>query len=169
MKIDLKDLEEDSSSLSFRTAPGELELGFEGADFAEPVEVELNIRKSGDSYFCTGVARTETNLECSRCLELYSHPLKAKLDFLVKLGKEIIEIEYPDQAGQIVSQGKQFVAIDNLVKEAILLNLPFKPLCSEECRGLCSVCGVNLNVSSCRCKKEKLDPRWEKLKDFLKG
>lgn len=169
MKINFIDLKEDISSLHFRMTPEELVLRFEGTDFVKPVEVELTLRKSGDSIFCTGVAKTESKLECSRCLQPYSHPLEVKLDFLVRVGKDKIEIEYQDQAEQLIFPGNQFFSIDNLVKEVILLNLPLKPLCSEDCKGLCPVCGANLNLSSCRCKKEKLDPRWEKLRDLLKG
>lgn len=169
MKIALKDLKGDSSSLHFEITPEELELKFEGADFVQPVEAELTLRKSGDSLFCTGVARTEVNMPCSRCLESYPHSLEVKLDFLVKVGKDKIEIEYPDQAEQIIFPGNQIFSLDKLFKETVLLSLPLKPLCSEDCKGLCSVCGANLNVSSCKCKKEELDPRWDKLRDLLKG
>ncbi len=169
MKIALKDLKGDISSLHFQTTPEELELKFEGADFVQPVKAELTLRKSGDSILCRGVAKTEVNMQCSRCLESYPHSLEVKLDFLVKVGKDRIEIEYQDQAEELIFAGNQFFSLDRLVKETIILNLPLKPLCSEDCKGLCSVCGVNLNVSSCKCKKEEPDPRLGKLKDLLKG
>jgi len=169
MKIALKDLKGDSSSIHFEIAPEELELKSEGADFVQPVKVELTLRKSGDSLFCTGVTRTEVNMQCSRCLESYPHNLVANLDFLVKVGKDKIEIEYQDQAEELIFSGNQIFSLDKLVKESIMLNLPLKPLCSEDCKGLCPVCGVNLNISSCKCKKEESDPRWEKLRDLLKG
>jgi uncharacterized protein len=169
MKIELKNLKEEISSILFQLTPEELELSSEEASFVKPVEVELTLKRCGDSYFCSGIAKTEANIECSRCLESYSHPLRAKLDFLVKVEKDRIQIEYQDQAEPLVFPGNQFFSINNLVKEAILINLPLKPLCSDDCKGLCPMCGVNLNLSSCKCKREKLDPRWEKLKDLLKG
>jgi uncharacterized protein len=169
MKIGLKDLRDDLSSLQFKATPQDLELKFEGADFVKLVEVQLNLRRSGDSFYCTGQAKTEVKLECSRCLEPYSHSLEAKLDFLVKVEKDKIEIEYKDQVEPLIFPGNRFFSIDNLIKETILLNLPMKPLCLEDCKGLCSECGVNLNISTCKCKKEKHDPRWGKLKDLLKG
>jgi uncharacterized protein len=169
MKIGLKDLRDDLNSLQFKATPQDLELKFEGADFVKPVEVQLNLRKGEDSFYCSGYAKTEVKLECSRCLEPYFHSLEARLDFFVKVEQDKIEIEYQDQVEPLIFPGNQFFSIDNLIKEAILLNLPLKPLCSEDCKGLCPVCGVNLNISTCKCKKEKLDPRWEKLRDLLKG
>jgi len=169
MKIDFRDLKEDTNSIHLKEAPGELGLAFEGAEFSRAVEVDLTFRSSGDDFFCTGTARTEVGLQCSRCLENYLHPLKIRLEFLVRVGKDQIEIQYPDQAEPLISPGSQSFSVDSLIKETVLLNLPLKPLCSEECKGLCPMCGANLNTSSCRCKKEKLDPRWEKLKDIFKG
>ena len=58
--------------------------------------------------------------------------------------------------------------IDGLVREAVLLSLPLKPLCSEGCPGLCPICGVDLNKSHCECKRENTDPRWDQLKSLLK-
>lgn len=169
MKIDLRDLRDDINSIHSELMPEEFGLVSEGAEFTQPVEVDLTFRRSGDDFFCTGMARTEVGLKCSRCLENYLHPLKIRLEFLVRVGKDQIEIGYQDQAEPLISPGSQFFSIDSLVKETVLLNLPLKPLCSEDCKGLCPVCGVNLNTSSCRCKKEKLDPRWEKLKNLFKG
>lgn len=167
MKIDVKDLREDLSSLQLQQTPQELRLVFERGNFVDPVEVELTSRKIGDDFVFTGKARTEVELECSRCLENYQHDLEAKLDFLVRAGIDHFEIEYQDQAEPLIFPGNQFFSIDSLVKETILLNLPLKPLCSEDCKGLCTVCGVNLNALSCQCKRDDLDPRWEKLKNLL--
>jgi len=169
MKINLRDLKEDVSSLHLEETSEELGLALEGAVFIKPVEGELTSRKIGDDFVFTGLTRTDVELECSRCLANYQHHLEAKLDFLVRVGKDQIRIEHQDQAEQLIFPGNQFFSLDNLVKEAILLSVPLKPLCSGECKGLCSMCGANLNISSCQCKKEKPDPRWEKLKNLLKG
>ncbi|MGB2697639.1 MAG: DUF177 domain-containing protein [Candidatus Zixiibacteriota bacterium] len=169
MKINLIDLKDELDTLQFQVSPQELDLKFEGADFSKPALVELTLRRNGDSYYCSGEAKTEVRLECSRCLEPYSPTLKAKFDFFVRVEKDRIQIEYQDQAEPLVFPGNQFFSVDSLIEEAILLSLPLKPLCSEDCKGLCPVCGANLNISTCQCKKEKPDPRWDKLKDRLKG
>ena len=59
--------------------------------------------------------------------------------------------------------------LSDIVRQAIILAVGMKPLCSEDCRGLCPDCGVNLNKQSCRCASEKIDPRWEGLKKLHNG
>jgi uncharacterized protein len=61
-----------------------------------------------------------------------------------------------------------FFEIDDLVREAVILSVPAKPLCSENCKGLCPVCGTDLNRSTCSCAKKDIDPRWDQLKGLLK-
>ena len=58
--------------------------------------------------------------------------------------------------------------LDQLVYDDILLNLPGKILCEEDCKGLCAVCGINLNQGNCECAAERIDPRLEALKQFLR-
>ena len=55
------------------------------------------------------------------------------------------------------------------VRQALMLEVPMKPLCSEECRGLCSSCGVNWNREICDCEKNDADPRWEGLMKLKEG
>ena len=169
MKIDLRDLKEDVSSIHLKLVPEELGLVCEGATFGKAVDLDLTLRRGGEDLFCTGEARTELEMECCRCLESFPYTLKTRIEFLVRVGKDQIEIEYQDQAEPLIFPGGQSFSIDSLVKEAILLSLPVKPLCTEECKGLCPMCGANLNSSSCGCRKEKADTRWEKLKDLFKG
>jgi uncharacterized protein len=67
----------------------------------------------------------------------------------------------------VVDPSSGFLQIDNMVRESILLTLPLKPLCREDCKGLCPICGIDLNKSVCSCVKRETDPRWEKLKGLL--
>ena len=58
------------------------------------------------------------------------------------------------------------IELDDLVREEILLALPAQVLCRESCRGLCPVCGVDRNLSTCDCEARQIDSRWEALKDL---
>ena len=58
------------------------------------------------------------------------------------------------------------IELDDLVREEILLALPGHVLCREDCKGLCPVCGIDRNLSGCRCESKETDARWQKLKDF---
>jgi len=56
------------------------------------------------------------------------------------------------------------ISLDDDIRQILLLQIPIKVLCSEDCRGICPHCGANLNTESCNCKNEHIDSRWEKLK-----
>jgi len=92
------------------------------------------------------------------------------LDFAVDFGENPLPI-YRDKSEEdnyfVADPSSDSFQIDDLVRETIILALPLKPLCSEDCKGLCPVCGTDLNKSQCNCIKKETDPRWEKLKGLL--
>ena len=89
-------------------------------------------------------------LECSRCLESLIFPVDVKINRTYDKHSE--EIDVGDE-----------------IRQSLILNMPSKPLCKQDCAGLCSKCGKNLNTGSCNCSFEYTDPRWEKLKNIMKS
>lgn len=162
MKIELRSLKDEKNFLDFEESPDSLGLEAEGMDFSSPVVLKLMVRKSGENYIGEGEVKTEVGFECSRCLRKYTQAVKSEIKFLLKEEKEQIILESEEGEDQI--QKGSFFNLDKLVRENLILSLPLKPLCSEDCKGLCPVCGVNLNLFTCECKREMIDPRWEKLK-----
>jgi uncharacterized protein len=168
MKIELKRTSEDfSQKLNLEEAPKILKLQVEGATFEKPVKVELSVSKSQDQLICRGKVITPVKLECSRCLSEYEESLSSDLDFVVNLALTPEEINVDEDGYFIADPSSAFFDIDDLVREAIILALPLKPLCSEDCRGLCPICGTDLNRSQCNCVKKETDPRWDQLKGLL--
>lgn len=170
MKIELKRTSEDFSETRTLTGdPETLGLEMEGGSFADPVKVELMLTKSQDQLICRGKVKARVRLECSRCLREYPCGLSPDLAFVIDLGE--------NQGGGGSEEEGYFQAdpaathfeIGPLVREAILLSLPLKPLCSEECKGLCPICGTDLNRSRCTCARESVDPRWDQLRSLLKN
>ncbi len=147
--------------------PETLELCAEGASFEKPVKVGLSVSKSGAQLICRGKVETSARLECSRCLSVYDQPVISDLDFVVDFAEDQQKANSDEDNYFAVDPSSGFIQIDNMVREAILLALPLKPLCSEDCKGLCPICGTDLNKSGCGCIKRETDPRWEKLKGLL--
>ena len=58
------------------------------------------------------------------------------------------------------------IDVDEVVKEQILLAVPTRMLCREDCKGICPECGTDLNKGECACKKDDIDPRWAALKNL---
>ncbi len=103
-------------------------------------------------------------LDCDRCLNAFEREFH--YCFSHTLVREL-SAENDDMDDYIVVDGDQ-LDLDELVLSDILLSLPTKILCHEDCKGLCPVCGKDLNIGSCECKKKQVDPRLEKLGELLK-
>ena len=110
-------------------------------------------------------------LECSRCLASYDfsyeedfslvlYPRKTTAEAELSLDKDDLDAYYYDEP---------IVPIAPIVEERIQIAIPMKPLCREDCRGLCPQCGSDRNVSECNCVVEFIDPRWRALQLLKKG
>lgn len=136
----------------------------------ESLTMELTIQHSDQEYFCTGEIKAESTLECSRCLNSFIESLSVRTDFIIKSDDNELsgrDNSIIDDEVYVYFKGTGLsVEIDEPVRQAIILALPLHPLCSDSCKGLCAKCGGNLNSGSCGCKIEKIDSRWEGLKDL---
>ena len=163
MILSLKQFEEFPVEISLEAEPAQFNAVHADIRQVRSLKVDLTIQKSKEEYFCQGRVSAEVVLECARCLSEYSIELAEDVDF-------IIRSEGTDQEGIIDDEDYAYfinndmdVDLTDIVKQAVHLALPMKPLCRGDCLGLCSQCGTNLNEASCNCKKEKIDPRWEGL------
>ena len=169
MKIELKRTSEDfSQKLNLEERPEVLKLKTEDVTFEKPIKVELSVTKSQDQLICRGKVRTSAKMECSRCLAEYEESISSDLDFVIDLAGNLEQVKSEEEGYFFAEPSSAFFEIDDLVREAIILSLPLKPLCSKDCKGLCPICGTDLNKSQCSCVKEKTDPRWDQLKGLLK-
>ena len=142
--------------------------------FIEPVHIKLKLVNLGREVLVKGSLKTKVKLVCSRCLKEFPYDLEAKIQEIylwdVPIQKNISPgeiIELKDEDFKFVLE-KESLFLDPLVEDVIRLNLPVKPLCRPDCKGLCPVCGQDLNIGECECsKKRQYDPRWEPLMKFI--
>lgn len=131
---------------------------------------EIDIIESGDVYYCTGEATCAIQLECSRCLEPYPLDLQGQVEFsLHETGTKMLvdPDELPDTV-LIIPPKTTHLDITGPVREALVLELPLKSLCRDDCQGLCPVCGGNRNQTACACSTKETGTRWIGLRDLLK-
>ncbi len=103
---------------------------------------------------------------CARCLEPVAVPLKGEFDLLFRpeeADAEAGERAITEDETEIGYYGKNGLQLEDVVREQVLLSLPGRTLCREECKGLCAHCGQNLNDGSCGGHSEQRDPRWSAL------
>lgn len=141
----------------------------EEAIFLEPVKIKMEIHKENEKVFVSGRVSTTLSLTCSRCLSPYPFKIDSYFDLIYYPIEDFLRVEEPEKELKETDLESMFyrenrIDIDSLVLEQINLTIPMKPLCSESCKGLCPICGTNLNEGECGCKGKIEDPRWNKIK-----
>jgi uncharacterized protein len=138
-------------------------LGVTGSHVPEHGEVAIDAVlevASGSSILVTGTVSAPWEGECRRCAG-------AARGTLTTTVRELFEVR-PDPLETYKLSGDQ-LDLEPLVRDAVLLELPQAPLCSEACAGLCPTCGVNRNEGTCTCVTESTDPRWAALDALRTG
>ena len=166
--LNLRSLKEFPATVSFDVDAAGMNIVSEGLTFVGTAHIQLTIIRSDLIYYCNGEVTCDATLECSRCLEPYPAPLKGKVEFSIQEAekKSLDPDEIPENE-IVVSPGTSEVDITYAIREAILLEIPMKPLCSDGCLGLCPQCGSNRNERTCECKTDTIDSRWDGLKNLM--
>lgn len=161
-KVDVSQLKDNPGqvmSISLRGILSREKEGGEEVVFTGPVKADLELSSTAEAILVKGAVEASVQLSCARCLEPFQLELKAPFE----------EVYYHTGKGEedwIFFSGSVIDLEPEIVK-AILLEVPMKAVCRENCRGLCPQCGKNLNASLCACGRENLDPRLAVLKDYF--
>lgn len=149
--------------------PNELHVDEQGLSLSGRTIVKGRAARRDGRAKLEGTLAATVRTECDRCLTPLEFPIEAT--FTVGY---VPEEEFDDEAHAEVGEDEASIAalegeainVDDLVREQLLLALPARRLCREECKGLCPVCGVNRNVETCACEEKEIDPRWAALKSL---
>lgn len=166
MKLYLCQFDSFPSHIVLKAGPDEISVEYESLVGIDSAELELDIQKSGEEFYCQGTARASVRLICARCLEEFDQELAGETDFII-CSEEWREnhSDVKDNEEYVFFEGSDLQAdVSGIVREAIIVELAMKPLCSEDCRGLCSRCGANLNERTCTCRDDRTDERWSALR-----
>ncbi len=134
-----------------------------------PITLGFDIFKDKLQFRLVGRVQTTLELPCGRCLEPFTQPVDQTFDLRYQphsenTGEGEREIEEDDLTTAFYENDE--IDLGHLMQEQFLLALPMKPLCRDDCQGLCVVCGTNLNTGSCDCKREWEDPRLAALREL---
>lgn len=163
MKIRVKELREGFN-------PYRVEKKGRFGDFPEFADFwgDLIIEKCGTTLRIKGTLNFTAIQECSRCLNNFERPFIQPIEIFYRTGK--LEDSLPGKEVELNSDDLNVIAYKGNeldiwpdISEAMVLALPMKPLCSDDCQGICPNCGKDLNNGKCKCHKESVDPRWEDL------
>lgn len=173
--VDLEKLRSGSHRCCGEIDPSELKLAdSSGLGFDGTLELDIRISTTDSlSYHVHGGVSYHVNTECRRCLRPVSANRNVEVRGMYSFAEGFECLELSEE--ELELQGIFPLAVDSdcldltdLVREAVVLDYPRFLLCSEDCRGLCPGCGVDLNEEPCRCVSKTADPRWSKLIDLKK-
>ena len=171
MQIHLSDISSSEGKRIQRTAEFEMDaITFQSGTFPvlskEPVE--LTITNTGEKKLeIEATGKITVGIPCDRCLADVEVDIPLDFKRKVCLDLENVErIEELDETNYI--DGYNF-DVDQLVYNELLVGWPTKILCSEDCKGICNVCGQNLNEGTCNCEDTGLDPRMSVIRDLFKN
>lgn len=175
MKLNVHEIDEVAKELVYEESTDSLNtllLHGQVCDFEFPAaaEVHVDYYRAGQELFFQGHIDGSVIGHCARCLEEYTFQL-GKDFFIVLVPKANMpeEVELSgDELDLSFYEGDQ-VDLSPLVREQIILALPTRPLCRDDCKGLCASCGVNLNTQACSCTVSGGDPRLAVLRTLKVG
>jgi uncharacterized protein len=177
MFISLEDLEQKPVDFREQFAPGQVEFGPElrqlaplsSSGRATLIEEHQGAKEVIQDIRVVGEMSTRVEVACARCLDPVARDIDRSFDLLYRpqgsdAGRSEISVTQAEaEIGYYTGDG---VLLEDILREQLLLEVPIKVVCREDCKGLCPHCGQNRNQGSCDCKMQDTDPRWNALGDL---
>jgi len=121
-----------------------------------PMDIRCTLTRKGDTKVeLQGRLQASLTLTCDRCLSSYAREVDAELQMLFEVETDdswqVKDLEYKIPDLDTVLLDEPIIDLDDVIRQQLYLALPMKSLCSEQCKGICSRCGVNLNHAACQC------------------
>ncbi|BCS53929.1 DUF177 domain-containing protein [Geobacter sp. SVR] len=139
--------------------------------FTGPVRSDITVSREYDHIRIAGRVSAPIRLTCSRCLEAYDSAVDSNFSIFFRKGtpeevpvEDEVELNEQDLISGTYSGDE--IDLTHEIEEQVAMEIPLKPLCSENCKGLCSTCGTDLNRGSCTCSREQINFKFSALKDF---
>jgi len=131
------------------------------------------VRRTGSDILLRSDSGIRLKTDCAACLTEFELEVPVVFSLTLKL-RPAPSAELPEELELTREDLEEYfyegesIDLSEVLREQVLLSLPMYPRCQETCRGLCPVCGVNLNEQSCSCEREEIDPRWVALRTITK-
>jgi len=145
MKINVSEIPPQGLHLSEVTSSQEWDLNSQDITYTGDIKLEADVQRIGNNVNVHVKVYTERDVRCVRCLEKFHQTFSEEFNF-----------------NYLISDENQILDITERVREELILNFPLKPLCRKDCKGICPICGKNLNYESCECKSQYIKFHFKK-------
>ncbi len=169
LKVELRSLEQEDLVLEEKDWAQALGIELTPELCRDPLEIYCELSKSGDLVSAKGWVRGKMLLLCDRCLKEFESRFKSffEVHYRPQCGSSPSEEESLAEGDlEVVYFDGEMLDIADQIRQTVLLSVPMRALCRDDCKGLCGGCGRDLNMESCRCQEPPADPRWDALKNL---
>jgi len=131
-----------------------------------PVQGEVRLIRTNRGIMTKGILHTKVEVTCSRCLSLFNQPLTLDIEEEYYPVTDVVSgvpLPLPDETGCFTIDEKHILDLTEAIRQYSLLAIPMKPVCRQDCAGLCPQCGHNLNQGPCDCSLHRKEPGWSEL------
>ena len=145
-------------------------IDVEGCNYT--VQGTVRLMRTDHGILVKGALNTGSELTCSRCLTSFDCPLTLNIEEEYLPTTDIVSgspLEVPDDPGAFTIDERNILDLTEAIRQYTLLTIPMKPLCQQNCAGLCPTCGTNLNQAHCDCPPAPGDPRWAELRKLIES
>ena len=171
MRIHLSDISSSEGKCIQQSVPFEMDrISFQAGTYPVLAKkpVELCITNTGDRILeLTGHGQITVSIPCDRCLEDVKQEFD--LNFTKHVDLNVSDADLGEGLDESNFISGYHLDVDKMLYNEILIGWPTKVLCSEDCKGICNVCGQNLNMGTCNCEDTALDPRMSVVRDLFKN
>jgi uncharacterized protein len=176
--LHIEQIKEKSLALKFEEGPQTFPVLKEMAQteeciFLDPIKLSLNAVRIGALVEVKGDFHTTVRLVCGRCLREFETSLKSRFSLIYAKqlpgqgedsDQEEVELS-AQEIGLIYFRGEE-INLQDGIQEQVVMAFPLRPLCSEDCKGLCPICGTDLNNDNCSCRRNAANSKFAVLKDL---
>jgi uncharacterized protein len=130
----------------------DLSLEVEDVNFIHPINGVVKFFRQNTQVYVTAQLKTEIEVECGRCLEIFETDLNANFEMQYRLTSDPEKEGWLDEDLGVRYYTGEYIDITEDIYQAVVVEIPLWPVCSEDCQGLCPQCGHNLNLGNCHCQ-----------------
>ena len=169
MRVELARLDNKAGNFAYEYSAGELVLEDDRVVFAGAPRISGRISRGERKVVVEGEFTAIAAVECDRCLQPVELPISSgfRLEYVTAetyMSLEAVELAPEDLA--LSTFDGEFIDVDEIVREELLLAIPTQLICRDGCKGFCPVCGTDRNTTDCNCDATEIDPRWSGLRDL---
>ena len=166
-RINISNLSEGLHDYTFESKAELLELP---SEYIGTVSIQAHLEKSNRQLFLRATVQGSVDCTCDRCLEGFRQAIETRYTVVYAPDdRSMAGVKKEEDEVQILPPDANYVDLDEDVRQYLIIAVPQKMLCAEDCKGICPACGANKNRKNCNCNIQETDSRWEVLKKLSKN